>query len=168
MNLKIRAEQPQDYASIHAVVDAAFDGMPYADGDEAELVSVLRDQSGLAISLVAIRDGELVGHIAFSPASAEDGSAPWFALGPVAVRPDLQGQGIGSDLINQGLALLIEQNATGCILTGNPNYYRRFGFELAPQNLPVGQPEDYFMVKRLSSHTPAGPINFHPAFNELS
>ena len=60
--------------------------MPYADGDEQIVIERLRTANALTLSLVAVVEEEVVGHIAFSPAKAADDSCPWFALGPVS-RP---------------------------------------------------------------------------------
>jgi len=138
--------------------------MPYAGGDEQDVIERLRSVGALALSLVAVCEGEIVGHVAFSPAIAADSTHPWFALGPVSVLPAHQNRGVGSALINLGLEQIRERGALGCILTGNPEYYRRFGFELAPQNVPVNEPEQFFMLKRFSAVSPTGAFQFHRAF----
>lgn len=138
--------------------------MPYAEGDEAKLVEALRAQDALAVSLVAEREGTIVGHIAFSPAHAPGGAPGWYALGPLAVLPAHQRGGIGSALVRAGLDAILELGATGCILTGDPSYYSRFGFKPSPGNTPSGQPSEFFMVKLLRGQLPVGPIRFHEAF----
>jgi putative acetyltransferase len=138
--------------------------MPFADGDEHELVAALRDRAALAVSLSADLDGRIIGHIAISHAVAADGSPGWYALGPVSVLPEYQGRGIGSALINQALRQIEELGASGCILTGDPNYYVRFGFELAPALAPADEPAQYFMVKVMGAVEPQGPFRFHDAF----
>ncbi|MGI9327431.1 MAG: GNAT family N-acetyltransferase [Pseudomonadales bacterium] len=163
--LTIRPESPTDFAAIRELTLRAFSGMPYSDGDEHELIDELRARKALSISLVAERDGLVVGHIAFSPAYPEDGTPGWYALGPVSVLPKDQLQGIGTALINTGLTSLKDFAGIGCILTGNPDYYRRFGFSLSPDNVPPGESEEYFMVNTLGSVTPTGPIRFHGAFH---
>ena len=162
--VEIRRERTSDVVAIGQVIDSAFAGMPYADGDEAELVEALRFQSGLSVSLVAEREGTIVGQIAFSPAQASGGATGWYALGPVAVLPAHQGAGIGSALVRAGLQAVIELGAKGCILTGDPAYYSRFGFTLSPGNAPPGEPAEFFMVKLLRGELPGGPIRFHEAF----
>lgn len=160
----IRHETAADAAAIRDVTFAAFDGKPYADGDEHELVGRLRTEGALALSLVAETAGEIVGHVAFSPAAAADGSPGWFALGPVSVLPAHQGSGIGAALIRTGLEELRRGGAAGCILVGEPAYYRRFGFEPAPAITPPGQPAAYFQVKVLNGPAPALKVRFHEAF----
>ena len=167
--LTIRAEQPADCARIRHITEAAFKGRPYADGDEQDVIDSLRAVGKLSISLVAELNGELVGHIAFSEAVCSDGSSPWFALGPVSVLPERQSQGVGSALIHRGIAELEARGALGCILTGNPDYYRRFGFELAPEHVPVKESAEFFMLKKLdlkklNNQPISGRFSFHAAF----
>ncbi len=162
--LIIRPEAADDHRAIFQLTEAAFRGRPYADGDEQEVVDRLRAAGALFVSLVAERDGEVVGHIAFSPMVAADGSSPWFALGPVSVLPAWQGQGIGAALIVEGLARIAAEGALGCALTGNPDYYRRFGFVLAPANVPANEPVEFFMLKPLRGAAPDGALGFHSAF----
>ena len=166
MSADIRDETSSDVGAIHQVTDLAFRGMPYASGTEAEIVDRLRAADALTVSLVATVDDELVGHVAFSPAKAVDGTQPWFTLGPVSVLPEYQRRGIGSALIERGLAMLREQGALGCILTGNPEYYSRFGFEVSPGNSPEKDYAEFFMIKPFADVMPSGPIAFHEAFDE--
>jgi len=163
-SLEIRSERESDHARIRSVTELAFRDMPYADGDEQDVIERLRSAGALTLSLVAVLDREMVGHIAFSPANVADASHPWFALGPVSVLPTHQHRKIGSSLIERGLSEIRELGALGCILTGNPEYYRRFGFELAPQNVPKNEQKDFFMLKRLTAAKPTGAFQFHEAF----
>lgn len=162
--LEIRKELPADFAAIHQLTAEAFKDMPYAGGDEQDVIVRLRTVGALSLSLVASLGGELVGHIAFSPVQLAGNASAWFALGPVSVLPDFQRQGIGSALINAGLSELRERHALGCILTGNPQYYQRFGFALAPANVPKNEPEDYFMLLNFTNAEPDGQFAFHHAF----
>jgi len=164
VNILIRPETPADHTAIHDVTERAFATMPYSDGDEQELIDKLRESEVLSISLVAESDGEVAGHIAFSPASAADGSQGWFALGPVAVEPKLQRQGVGKKLIRQGIELLGKLNASGCVLVGDPNYYSYFGFKPFPQFCPEGQPAEFFMILPLAIAKPESVIRFHSLF----
>ena len=138
--------------------------MPFAAGDEQDLINDLRAAGALSLSLVAERGEQIVGHVAFSPATAAVGSPGWFALGPVAVEPGLQRQGIGSLLIHEGLRQLRARDAAGCILTGDPAYYARFGFRLFPHLAPPGEPAEYFMILPLANPTPTAVVAFHPLF----
>jgi len=162
--VEIRPERSDDIDAIGELITSAFFGMPYADGDEAELVEALRTQNALSVSLVAELDGTIVGQVAFSPARASGGVPGWYALGPVAVLPTRQGAGIGSMLVRTGLEAVSELGAMGCILTGNPAFYSRFGFEPSPESAPSGEPSEFFMVKLLRGQLPVGSIHFHEAF----
>src|SRR5262245_14196539 len=162
-HLIIRAERQDDYTAIHELVSAAFEGMPYSDGDEADLVDTLRAAGALSVSLVAELGGNVVGQITFSPAQPSDGARGGYALGPVAVLPAYHRSGIGFKLVDAGLQTIVELGAVGCILTGNPEYYTRFGFTVSPSNAPEGEPAEFFMVKLLGGKQPSGPISFHAA-----
>ena len=76
--VEIRPERPDDIDAISELVTSAFFGMPYADGDEADLVEALRAQDALSVSLVAELEGTIVGQVAFSPARAPGGIAGWY------------------------------------------------------------------------------------------
>lgn len=166
--LTIRPEISQDYGVIYDLTKRAFATMPFADGDEQDLINTLRSADVLSLSLVALYAGRLVGHIAFSPAAAEKPAGHWYALGPVSVEPELQRQGIGSALIYSGLDILKQREAEGCILVGNPEYYQRFGFYIAPENCPADQPEQYYQILPIMANERAiknsGNIGFHPIF----
>jgi putative acetyltransferase len=138
--------------------------MPFAAGDEQVLIGVLRELGALSLSLVAEHQGEVVGHVALSPVTHESGEAGWFGLGPISVEPALQRQGVGGALIAEAKRWLSDQDARGCILTGDPNYYPRHGFLPAPGHAPEAEPAEYFMVLSLSGGIPDGRFRFHPAF----
>ena len=161
---KIRKELPADYQAIRRVTELAFRGKEYAGGDEQDVIDRLRATDALILSYVAIEDETIVGHIAFSPAVAEDKSTPWFTLGPVSVLPERQRRGIGSAMIRHGLGELEKAGALGCILTGDLNFYGKFGFKLKPKNVPANEPKEYFMVKLFTPFEPTGAFSFHSAF----
>lgn len=160
----IRPEAPADAWAIHALTKRAFAPMPYAGGDEQDVIDRLRARGALSLSLVAELEGALSGHLALSPATHEIGASGWYALGPISVEPGIQRAGVGSALIAAAKSWLAAQDAHGCILTGNPRYYERFGFALAPAHTPEGEPEAYFQVWTLAGPIPEGRFRFHPAF----
>lgn len=162
--MNFRPEISNDVEAIYDLTKLAFTGKPYAGGDEQEVVDRLRRIGELSLSLVAEEGGMIVGQITFSQASIRETAGLWMALGPVSVLPQHQGKGIGGALIEEGIKRITEQAALGCILTGNPVYYRRFGFEFSPANTPENEPEEFFMLKRLSDVEPRGRFSFHPAF----
>ena len=115
----IRSEAPQDIDAIREITIAAFRDHAYSHQTEHLIVGALRADGALAISLVAVRDGHPVGHVAFSEAVVGDSERGWFLLGPVAVLPTLQGRGIGSALVFAGLDELRVRGASGCVLVGD-------------------------------------------------
>ncbi len=167
MNIRIRTETEADFEPISKVTEQAFLPMSFSNGDEVNVIERLRATDSLTLSLVATLDETLVGHIAFSPATLDGIIQDWYALGPVAVLPRYQGVGIGSDLINTGMKLLREMKAQGCILTGNPAYYCKFGFKITPELAPAGEPKEYFMIRPFLEREPCGIFAFNPAFYKI-
>jgi len=164
MSILIRAETEADFESIWKVTERAFLPMSFSNGDEQYVIERLRASNNLTLSLVAVVDERIVGHIAFSPAMLNGEFRDWYALGPVSVLPEYQGIGIGSELINSGIEMLRGNKAQGCILTGNPLFYNKFGFEVAPDAAPSSEPKDYFMLNQFVSKKPSGVFAFDPAF----
>ncbi len=161
----IRDEREGDAGAIRAVTSAAFAGMNYSAQTEGAIVDALRAAGALAVSLVAVEDGEIVGHVAFSPITVDGAPAPgWFGVGPLSVRPDRQRSGVGTALMRAGLARLGDAGAKGCVLVGDPAYYRRFGFRASSSLDYPDLPAEYFQVLALASETPLGIVAFHPAF----
>lgn len=163
--MQIRLERPEDAATIRALTDTAFRGMPFSDGTEAEVIDALRAAGALSLSLVATEGGEILGHVAFSPVTVNGEVGDWYGLGPVSVWPDHQRMGIGQALIREGLRRLQRMNAGGCVLLGDPAYYRRFGFERDPSLYNVGAPAGAFQRLTLKAPRPSGEVRFHPAFD---
>ena len=165
MNLKIRPERADDADAIREITEAAFRLNDHSSGTEGAIIDALREAGALTISLVAVIDNETVGHVAFSPVTIEGEHLDWFGLGPVAVRPDLHRRGIGSVLIREGLARLKQARASGCVLVGDPAYYRRFGFENDPALRYEDLPVEYFMRLAFNGSVPTGRVNFHAGFS---
>lgn len=126
--MEIRPEVSSDHDTIGRLTTTAFAPMPFSEGNEAECINRLRADGDLTLSLVALDAGEIVGHVAFSPAYLNGIFDGWYGLGPISVWPEHQKHGIGKALIKAGLRRLRDNAAKGCILTGDPNYYSRFGF----------------------------------------
>lgn len=166
LQVAIRSERPEDIRAIYDLTKRAFAPMPFAGGNEQDLINTVRDAGALSISLVAEIESRIVGHVAFTPATAADNSQGWFGLGPVAVEPELQRKGIGQQLINEGLRKLRAWNAAGCIVLGDPNYYQRLGFLPFPALAPTGHPPEYFMILPLAVSQPKAVVDFHPLFSE--
>jgi putative acetyltransferase len=118
----IRYARTSDHATIAAVVTAAFRGP-----EEARLVERLRAEGDAMFEMVAEAAGEVVGHVLFSRLWA-DREELYTALAPLAVRPDKQRTGFGSQLVRAGLEAAPEFGAVGVLVVGDPAYYGRFGF----------------------------------------
>lgn len=165
MTYAIRNECPNDAPAISALTAAAFRDVRYSDGTEVAIVERLRADGDLALSLVAENmDGAIVGHVAFSPVAISDGTTGWYGLGPVSVIPLRQRSGIGSGLIEEGLARLTAMGAKGCVVLGEPAYYGRFGFRHDPRLVYPGPPAEYFQVLTLAGEAPAGTVSYARAF----
>jgi putative acetyltransferase len=160
----IRPETEADHAAIRDLTQRAFAPMPFADGNDHVLTDRFRAAGVLNMSLVAIEDGSIVGHVAVTPAAHTSGETGWFALGPISVEPARQRQGIGSQLIAAVKDWLVAQSARGCILMGDTNYYPRHGFMPSPAHAPETELAEYFMVLNLAGHIPEGAFKFHPGF----
>ena len=161
----IREETEKDIPAIHALLDGAFATAPHSQQTEHLIVDALRKSGQLTLSLIAEQDDEIVGCIAFSPVKINGKACDWFGLGPVAVTPDRQGMGIGSELIQSGIRHLRAEDARGCVVLGEPDYYSRFGFAPLPDLKLEGIPEKYFMARPLVDEIPAGLVDYDPAFH---
>jgi len=161
----IRAETPADVAAIRAVTAAAFAGAPHSSQTEAAIVDALRQAGALTLSLVAERDGGVVGHAAFSPVTIDGRAGRWFGLGPVSVLPEHSGRGLGRALIEEGLRQLRLGGAEGCVVLGNPAYYGRFGFANDAGLRYEAAPSQYFQCLAFGSGRAKGIVDYHPAFD---
>ena len=128
---QIRPEMPQDFAAVEDLTTQAFDQTA-----EAEIVRRVRKESVLhPLSLVAIRDQTIIGHVLFSKITLSETkvSGLLLGLGPVSVHPEHQRQGTGSALIREGLTMCESSGSLACFVLGSPTYYQRFGFRNAYQ-----------------------------------
>jgi putative acetyltransferase len=163
----IRGEEPRDREAALEVERLAF-----GSGEEPDIVVAVRDDEG-SFGLVAEDAGDVVGHVQFSRGWI--GATPVLALGPVGVRPDRQGEGIGSGLIRAGLGEAHRRGEVAVMLLGSPAFYPRFGF-VAGATLGLSNPftgsdgggfeiaEEDFMVARLADVELSGRARWHPAF----
>lgn len=165
MTHTIRREAPADSAAIEAVTIAAFLNAPYTSHTEQFIVNALRKAGKLTLSLVAEEDGEIVGHVAVSPVSISDGTSGWSGLGPISVLPEWQGRGIGSALMREALRALEAEEAAGCVLLGEPEYYGRFGFRAEPNLVLPDVPPEYFQALAFRPPLPCGTVSYDEAFN---
>ena len=121
----IREEKESDIPPIAHIHNQAFNS-----ADEARIVEKLRKNNKITVSLVCESDGEILGHIAYSPVYSKNEIAG-VGLAPVAVLPSVQKQGIGTKLINSGNHIVFSKGFEKIFVLGDPAYYSRFGFENA-------------------------------------
>jgi putative acetyltransferase len=135
----------------------------------------LRAAGALLLSLVAVENGKVVGHIAFSPVEirSEEGTVETVGLAPLAVLPEYQQKGIGLHLVEWGLQELQAAGHKIVFVLGDPNYYRRFGFVPAARyriRWEHKAPDEAFMVKELRIDALYGVIGvarFRPEFDSV-
>lgn len=164
MSILIRKETPSDVAAIEAVTIAAFLNAAHADHTEQFVISALRNSGQLSVSLVADDNGTVIGHVAVSPITISSGVVGWYGLGPIAVAPAHQKQGIGAQLIEQAFVELHRLGASGCVVLGDPDYYSRFGFKVEPSLILPDVPPEYFQVISFGGSPPSGIVSYHESF----
>lgn len=164
MNIIIRNEIASDVQAISEITRAAFKNCPYGNHTEQFIIKTLRDANALTVSLVAVDGGRVVGHVAFSPVTISDGISGWYGLGPISVLPELQRKGIGKSMIHEGLSSLRSLGAKGCVLVGDPGYYKRFGFR-SPSDLTIdGVPQENVLALAFGESDAHGVVIFHEGF----
>ncbi len=167
--LIIRPETTEDKAAIRHVNQEAFN-----QKDEAEIIKKLRERGVLLLSLVAVQDDVLVGHIAFSPVeiASENSSFEAITLAPMAVLPAYQNKGIGSQLVLTSINECRRLGYELVVVLGHPNYYPRFGFTPAkPKGIKCEfeVPDEAWMVLELREGAlteKQGTVIFQPEFKE--
>jgi putative acetyltransferase len=167
MSITVRAEREDDRKAVRRVNEAAF-----PTHAEADLADRLRADGDFLLSLVAVRNDEVIGHAGFPrlTIAGADGTIDVAGLAPVAVIPAVQRQGAGSALILQGIDLLHRRGPALLFVFGDPAYYRRFGFEasLAAMFTSV-YAGPYLQALRLAGKPPiSGVLRYPKAFEALA
>jgi putative acetyltransferase len=169
--MEIRAERADDHGAVRAVQLAAFGAHRT---EVADLVDDLRRivELGDGLSLVAVQDGEIVGHLMFTRSllDAPRRLVDVQVLSPVGVSPSRQKTGVGSALIRHGLEVLADRGVPVVFLEGHPGYYSRFGFEPGTEQgfrkPSLRIPDPAFMALRLPAYEPwmTGTLVYADAF----
>ena len=167
--LTIRQETPKDIDSIRYVNEQAF-----GQKEEAEIIDKLRKRDVVTLSLVAVQADQIVGHILFSPVTVESENSSFEAitLAPMAVLPEYQRQGIGSQLVQVGLKECYQLGHEVVVVVGHPDYYPRFGFVPAKTkgiDCEFEVTDEAWMVLELREGALAGrkgTVKFQPEFQE--
>lgn len=170
-----RPETNEDREAIRRVNQQAFGG-----DIEANLVDALRDGGFVEVSLVAVVNEEIVGHILFSRVTivtdagfAKDTETlEALSLAPMAVLPSHQRQGVGTKLVEAGLKICREQNHKIVVVLGHPEFYSQFGFsaELAQRlDSPFGGGEAWMALELVPGalETVKGRVEYSSPFNQL-
>jgi putative acetyltransferase len=167
--IETRHETEADYPTVFRLNALAFGG-----DAESRLVEKLRAKPH--ISLVAVDNGKVVGHIFFSGIFIEgpDGIvSDTTGLAPMAVLPEYQNQGIGSKLVRAGLEACASDGRDAVFVLGHKDYYPRFGFEIARTKGFTCQfeaPDEHFMVLELTQGAlsqKSGKITYPAEFSEF-
>ena len=125
---EIRQENQNDYKEVYSVVKKAFETAEHSDGNEHDLVTLLRNSKNFIpeLSLVAIEDNKIVGYILFT--KVKIGDYEEVALAPLAVLPEFQKKGIGGSLIKKGHEIAKKLGYHYSIVLGSEKYYPKFGY----------------------------------------
>lgn len=165
----IRQERAEDHAAVYQVVKTAFATAAHTDGNEQNLVAALRKSPSFIpeLSLIAIEDGIIVGHILFTKALVGDTEV--LALAPLSVLPEYQNRGIGLSLIKKGHLTASKLGYAYSVVLGHPAYYPKAGYLPASQygiRPPLPVAEDSFMAICLKENQkkPNGILTYDAAF----
>ena len=148
----IRKEKSEDLQRIYEINEQAF-----KQKTESELIRKIRASKNFIpkLSLVAVKNGRIVGHILFSKIKIKgEKEYESLILAPIAVLPELQKQGIGRKLITEGLKKARELGFSSIIVLGHKDYYPKFGFEKASKwkiKCSFDVPDEAFMAIELNS-----------------
>jgi putative acetyltransferase len=154
----VRAETPADYDDIRRIIDEAF-----GDTVTSRLVDMIRtsDRFVPELSLVAVSDGEAVGHVISSYVDLVQvpGTRRVLQVGPLGVLPSHQRRGVGSALMHETIRLVEERGEPLLLIEGNPAYYERFGFTRVDaagiEMPPESHGAQYFMFRPLRVYDPS-------------
>ncbi len=158
----IRRSTPDDMDAMAALNDEAF-GLAFKSKDKSRIVRQLHADGDSLLSLVALENEAVIGHIQFFRILI-DGAPLGAGLGPMCAKPGLQKTGIGSGLVRLGLTALEGAGETTVFVLGHPAYYPKFGFTPeAVQPFACRWSGPHFMARRLAEGGPASGALTYPA-----
>lgn len=158
--ITISAEQPCHHASVRQLTASAFEASEFGHHGEAEMIEALRGNSERVISLVALCDHRVIGHAIASPVVIRSGESETsgLAIGPMAVMPSFQRQGVGSQLVRVIIERAEAAGESFLAVAGHPEFYTRFGFrpslDFGVQHCFEGMPDDVFFLQSLQKTFP--------------
>ncbi len=167
MNIIIQKELPEHFHAVHNILIKCF-----KSDAESKLVAELRNNNRAILSLVAVQNSEVVGHVMFTPVTTFPPSmTKGLGLAPLAVKPEYQKQGVGAQLVKKGLSMCIELEFDYVVLLGNPKYYQRFGFRKASdfgiQN-EYGVDDPFMLIKLTEINLQNVLVKYCPEFSMFS
>ncbi len=163
-NITIRREHDSDINQINFLHKTAFFDHPFSINNEDIIIDKLRNQNGITLSLVADYKNIIIGNVIFSLLIVGGHLSNWNLLGPLAVLPKFQKQGIGSVLVRYGLNILKSTRYDGCALLGDLGYYHKFGFMKSKSIWHKDIPQNFILEQPFSQKKIHGFIRFHQAF----
>lgn len=135
IKITIRQEHHNDHKTVFKLIQTAFAEAEFSNHREQFLVERLRNSPAFIpeLSLVAEKDGDLVGHILLTRIHIEHNHQRFdsLALAPVSVLPRFQGQGIGGRLIMEAHQRATALGHHSVVLLGHAAYYPKFGYRPA-------------------------------------
>ena len=159
----IQAFKSQQLDDVKDVLKQVFLNHPHSDNKEHLIVENLINNNNDVLSMVGIDNDKVVAFITYSKVKFDNDNDNWVGLAPVAVLPEYQGCGLGSKIIKSSLEQ-IKQSYDGCVVMGEGEYYKRFGFDVVDGLFFEGVPTEYFMAQSFKGTKPQGAVVYNEAF----
>ena len=157
--MRIRLEEPKDYRRVETLTREAFWNVYRPGCVEHFILHQLRKEPCFVPELTYVLEekDEIIAHIAYAQGTLVQFNGQRQAMllfGPVSVLPAYQGKGYGSQLIRFTLDKAAQLCYPAVVITGNPAYYKRFGFVSASRygmtmEGMTAEEAPFFMVKLL-------------------